>query len=244
MTGPRRGPGGGSEESLRVAGAFSELARLEEAATQVDATPGLAGVLARVIAPGADLSITLGPPTAPRSLDATTQLAQHYDGLQMRAGEGPCQSAWESAAIVLTDDLGADARWPAFTRLAATAGLVSVLAVPVKDGDEVLGVVNAYVAEPCAFAQLDVAVAELTACTVGQVLHRIETIRGLNRLVANLRQALSSRSVIDQAKGILMARRGCDPDAAFQALAEQSQQRNVKLRELAALIVAEAQRPS
>jgi GAF domain-containing protein len=209
-----------------------------------EVTPGLAANLARVIAPGADLSVTLGPPTDPHSLDSTTQLAQHYDGLQMRAGEGPCQSAWESAAIVLTDDLSTDPRWPGFTDLAATAGLASVLAVPVRSDEKVLGVVNAYATEPAAFARLDVALAELTAYMVGQVLHRVETIRGLTELVANLRQALSSRSVIDQAKGILVARHGYDPETAFHVLSEQSQHRNVKLRVLASQLVAEAQRPS
>ena len=56
-------------------------------------------------------------------------------------------------------------------------------------------------------------------------------------LTENLREALESRDVIGQAKGILMARRGCTPEVAFEALRKASQQRNIKLREIAEQVV-------
>jgi hypothetical protein len=51
--------------------------------------------------------------------------------------------------------------------------------------------------------------------------------------VAGLRRALESRAVIEQAKGVIMARVGCDADAAFEVLVHQSQSENRKLREIA-----------
>jgi AmiR/NasT family two-component response regulator len=54
---------------------------------------------------------------------------------------------------------------------------------------------------------------------------------------------MESRAVIEQAKGILMHEQGCDADAAFATLARVSQQANVKLRDIAAQIVARAARP-
>jgi AmiR/NasT family two-component response regulator len=63
-------------------------------------------------------------------------------------------------------------------------------------------------------------------------------------LARNLELALGSRAVIDQAKGILMARHGLTPGAAFDVLSEQSQRSNRKLREVAEELVARAQRPS
>src|SRR5207237_5885763 len=56
-------------------------------------------------------------------------------------------------------------------------------------------------------------------------------------LTEHLREALESRDVIGQAKGILMARRGCTPDAAFEALRKVSQHRNIKLRQVAEQVV-------
>jgi AmiR/NasT family two-component response regulator len=56
---------------------------------------------------------------------------------------------------------------------------------------------------------------------------------------AELEQALVSRSTVDMAKGILMARLGLDPDGAFDALRSISQRRHVKLRDLAVELVRE-----
>ena len=71
------------------------------------------------------------------------------------------------------------------------------------------------------------------------MFQRIESTRALRDMVTNLRQALSSRSVIDQAKGILMARHGYDADEAFTALSELSQRENIKVRDLAVLLTEE-----
>ncbi|HEX4100746.1 MAG TPA: ANTAR domain-containing protein, partial [Pseudonocardiaceae bacterium] len=63
-------------------------------------------------------------------------------------------------------------------------------------------------------------------------------------LADHLRIALSSRSVIDQAIGIVMAKRGCSPEAAFTTLRTVSQRRNIKLRVVATELVDATQTPS
>jgi hypothetical protein len=55
--------------------------------------------------------------------------------------------------------------------------------------------------------------------------------------VAQLREALESRDVIGQAKGILMERHGIGADEAFARLVQMSQSGNVKLREIAENLV-------
>ena len=55
--------------------------------------------------------------------------------------------------------------------------------------------------------------------------------------IQELRQALQSRSVIDQAKGLVRAWLCCSEDEAFQALTVASQRANVKLRQLAVELV-------
>ena len=228
--------GGTREESLRVANVFQSLAQLEEATSEAEAASGLAAMLAELIGPAADLSVTIGPPANPSVIDSSGALAQRLDGLQMQAAEGPCQAAWDTGQKVLTPDLRTDARWPTLSALVEPTEVASVLALPVNVRDEMVGVINAYSTQTDAFAGVDIEIAELAAFAVGQVFHRIEGTRALRDMVANLRQALSSRSVIDQAKGILMARHGYDADAAFAALSEQSQQENVKVRDLAVLL--------
>ena len=159
----------------------------------------------------------------------------------MQAGEGPCQTAWDTREKVLSPDIRKDERWPALAKLVAPTEVASVLALPVHVRDEMVGVINAYSTKRDAFAGVDLQIAELAAFAVGQVFHRIEGNLALRDMVTNLRQALSSRSVIDQAKGILMARHGYDADKAFAALSELSQQENVKVRDLALLLTEQAQ---
>lgn len=79
-------------------------------------------------------------------------------------------------------------------------------------------------------------VAEALRALVGMV----EDHESLNREVANLRRAMSSRPAIEQAKGMLMAENRCDADAAFALLVKLSQDHNVPLADVAAAIVYQA----
>jgi AmiR/NasT family two-component response regulator len=56
-------------------------------------------------------------------------------------------------------------------------------------------------------------------------------------LVEQLRTALASRDVIGQAKGVLMERHRIDAQEAFDRLVRESQERNVKLRDIAQAMV-------
>lgn len=64
----------------------------------------------------------------------------------------------------------------------------------------------------------------------------LETLRGE---VSQLRNALTSRATIDQAKGIIMAERHCTPEEAFEVLVKLSQNSNVPLRDVASTLVSQ-----
>jgi AmiR/NasT family two-component response regulator len=98
-------------------------------------------------------------------------------------------------------------------------------------------VLNWYRTVPGRFTEVQTQAAEVLALAAGAALEAVEETGRLRRLADQLDQALASRAVIDQAKGIVMARRGCTADEAFTHLAALSQQRNVKLRDLAAALV-------
>ncbi|MFJ9924905.1 anti-anti-sigma factor [Streptomyces misionensis] len=69
---------------------------------------------------------------------------------------------------------------------------------------------------------------------------RAEQLAVLRAEIAQLRHALDSRPVIDQARGVLMAAHGCTPDTAWDILRETSQRTNTKLRHIAAAVIASA----
>ncbi|MFI8170713.1 ANTAR domain-containing protein [Streptomyces sp. NPDC085931] len=77
--------------------------------------------------------------------------------------------------------------------------------------------------------------------TSAVALERAERLHVLQEEVAQLRQAIASRPVIDQARGILMATHGCTSEQAWHILRETSQLSNTKLRDVAAAVTASAE---
>jgi AmiR/NasT family two-component response regulator len=78
---------------------------------------------------------------------------------------------------------------------------------------------------------------DLLSTAVAAVLHEIAAKSELEAVASQLRTALTSRATIEQAKGMIMAERGCSAEEAFEQLAKISNDRNVKLRDVAAALV-------
>ena len=75
------------------------------------------------------------------------------------------------------------------------------------------------------------------AAELFELLASMSDYETLTREVTQLRRAMKTRPMIEQAKGILMAQRRCDEKAAFAALRKMSQDNNVPLADVAAAIV-------
>jgi PAS domain-containing protein len=189
---------------------------------------------------GADLvvSVSLGPPESPETLASTGQIAQATDGAQMQAGEGPCVTAFHDMTMVVSDDLHRDSRWPRLAPLVPPE-VHGALAVPLEVGPLLVGALNFYRTSPASLSPL-IEPAELTAVTVAAVLHERGVRADLDKLAADMEAALKSRAVIDQAKGIVMAHRGCDATEAFAHLVHLSSTQQKKLREVAQELVDRA----
>jgi transcriptional regulator with GAF, ATPase, and Fis domain len=155
-------------------------------------------------------------------------------------GEGPCQSAYEQRTTIAVLDQSNDARWPDYRAGALKLGLSSVVAVPVQIGDMTMGALNFYSREVGFGGSDTIWAAELLAAAVAAVMHETDLKLELESLSGQLRSALESRATIDQAKGIVMARQHCTPEEAFELLVKISSRTNVKLREVARRVVAEA----
>ncbi|KQS66088.1 GAF domain-containing protein [Modestobacter sp. Leaf380] len=197
----------------------------------------LSGIVRDAVGAADSASITVGSPADPQQLASDSRSAQELDGLTYRIGEGPCLAAYESGQTVATGDLLADDRFPRLAAAAGGTGVRSVLSLPVVAGEATLGVLNVYAAQVDAFGERDRRVGELVASVVAAVLEQVSQRQSLRSLTEHLRQALTSRAVIEQAKGIVMAHHGGTADEAFARLVALSNTHNVKLRDLAGLIV-------
>lgn len=219
---------------VRIASAFAKLYRLSlDAGSPQEVMTRIAEVSEDLCAPQSSVSITVGPPAEPLFLGASTKFAQSVDACQMSANEGPCQLAWELGTIVYSDDALIDSRWPVFAKKAAHTGLVSALAAPIRDGESVLGALNVYSLVGAAFGGDDMHVVEMLAEAIGAVLCSINENRALREMTQQLQHAMDSRELIEQAKGVLMARFNCSAEEAFERLKHVSQNKNVRVRTLA-----------
>jgi response regulator NasT len=72
---------------------------------------------------------------------------------------------------------------------------------------------------------------------IGLAMRRFEQFQALRQEAADLRQALEDRKVIERAKGLLMKKAGLDEQDAFRRLQKRASEKNLKLVELARMIV-------
>jgi PAS domain S-box-containing protein len=232
------GPLPTSDDDLRAATAVAELCMLPtDSADQQRLLGDMTLVLRSAVRSATTVSVTIGDPTAPDRLASDSIEAQQVDGLQLQLGEGPCVEAYRSGGAVVVADLTADDRWPKLATAARSQPLRSVLALPIRLDDERAGVVNIYAHEPEVFAERSVRVGEIITSALAAVLRGVHERTALRALVHHLERALNSRAVIEQAKGIVIAHHGGTPDEAFARLVTFSSKHNVKLRDLATLIV-------
>jgi GAF domain-containing protein len=166
----------------------------------------------------------------------TDEVAQRIDDDQYAADEGPCLTAIRTGQIVKVDSLTAEARWPAFTRRAKAEGIRSSCSVPLPVDHTIVGALNLYSASG-PFGERDEWTANQLARQAAVTLSNALAFDRMQALVGNLTDALASRDVIGEAKGIIMERQKCTAEAAFDILRVASQRQNIKLRDLAQQVV-------
>jgi signal transduction protein with GAF and PtsI domain len=136
---------------------------------------------------------------------------------------------------VYVGDVRKDKRF-AFPDIAASEGLVSMLAVPMLSKDKVIGVINTYTAQEYAFTKEDVSVLQSVA---NQCASAIVQMRLLAEKLA-AQEALETRKIIERAKGVLMRKRGMSEPDAFREIQKQSMDRRKTMKEIAeAVLLAE-----
>jgi GAF domain-containing protein len=172
----------------------------------------------------------------------TDPLVLVLDQRQYETGDGPCLDAVRSGTINRTSTADSSLRWPQLTQWAREEGVHSLLAAPLVAGGLPVGALNLYGTRPDAFAAVDDELVLLFTAQASVALTNARLYRRATALNAQLAEAMASRAVIEQAKGVLVGTRGLTPDEAFLELRDLSQHRNQKLREVALEVVAEAAR--
>jgi hypothetical protein len=199
------------------------------------------------VAPQVDIaSVTLrSPDGAFHTPIATHQVAQLLDERQYELGEGPCVTAALNpgpAFAVWPDSSEPDSPWPNFTRAARELGVEAVLSLsllPTPEPPRLSGALNLYSRQPDGLDAIDRNAILLLATHASLALASTEAVTTARLREAQLHQAIDSRDVIGQAKGILMGRRNISADEAFDILRASSQHLNVKLTQVAKVLVAQ-----
>lgn len=160
------------------------------------------------------------------------------DELQFVLKEGPCFDALRLQEIVHSRDLAHDERWPRWAPMAAReAGVASIVSYRLYTAQDTLGAMNLYSAQPDAFDPDDINNGQALAAHVGVAL-------AASQHAENLETAITNRTSIGRAEGILMERFGLRPDQAFAVLRRVSQRRNVKLNRIAEELVRTGETPT
>lgn len=174
---------------------------------------------------------------APSTAAASDQRVVVLDSYQYGSGEGPCLEAATSGRPVRATAADATLRWPKFSSAIAQQQVRSFLSAPITLETKGIGSLNVYSRTEQGFDVADEVLLRVFVMAVeGTVFNAQRAEQALFEL-EGLREAMRSRATIEQAKGMVMAIRGINADDAFEVLATQSQNENVKLAVIARRIV-------
>ncbi|MGY1638831.1 GAF and ANTAR domain-containing protein [Geodermatophilus sp. SYSU D00742] len=182
--------------------------------------------------------LTLARSSGAVTVNATGPLAQEADERQYRVDDGPCLQAMREGVVVRVDDMAGERRWGPYPELAAQAGVRSSLSLPLEVEGRSRGALNLYSTRPAAFGAGDEETAGRWAAHASGALAVALRIADGHDRADQLIGGMDTRAVIGQAIGLVMARERCTAEQAFALLRVSSQRRNVKLRDVAAALVA------
>lgn len=165
---------------------------------------------------------------------ASSEATRNLEVFQLQRDQGPCLDCYRSGAAVSVADLGAEAgRWPSFVAAAIEAGFASVHAVPMRLRETVLGAVGFFGASVGSLGNDDLRLGQALAHVAAVALVQERAAADTALINAQLQQALDSRVVLEQAKGVLAQRGGLDMDEAFAVLRRYARDHNLRLTDVA-----------
>ena len=230
---------GGNRRAPVAGGAVNELAGLlVDEQDLPDLLCRVAELAVRTIPHCTAASVTLVQAGRPSTVAQTAQLALDADQAQYASGQGPCLEAMRLQQITRFSSDGDNSLWPRFAASAGDLGITAVLAAPLVASGRSVGALNMFCAAGGSFDDVNDEVVALFSDQAAVALANVRLYDESRLLSSQLAEAMASRSLIEQAKGVLMERGAADEDAAFDQLRLQSQRVNRKLRDVATDVVA------
>jgi len=193
----------------------------------------MAVLAASLVGEGMSCGMTMRPSGAPVTVACSDEVAGLVDEVQYTLDDGPCLHAMRTGQVTRIEDTAEKERWPEFEAQAAARGIRSCLALPLNTD----GALNMYSRAAFAFGPAETRRAEEFARNAAGALTLAVRLASHAELIDQLRSSMASRTVIDQALGIIMARERCGQARAFAILRTASPNSNVKLRDIASAIV-------
>ncbi|GAB3333665.1 GAF and ANTAR domain-containing protein [Micromonospora halotolerans] len=177
-----------------------------------------------------------------RVVAASSERTRLLELFQLQTDQGPSVDCFRTGQPVSVADLATAGRWPRFTAAAAEVGFAAVHALPMRLRSEVIGTLTLFDVRRGALdeGRLRIGQALADVATIGLLQQR--AIHRRDILTEQLQTALTSRVLIEQAKGVLAERLQVDVGEAFALLREGARSRNRRLSELSRAIVDGSER--
>jgi GAF domain-containing protein len=175
-----------------------------------------------------------------RVVAASSEEARLTELMQLQADQGPCLDCYRDGASVSVLDLAeAVGRWPMFVAAATAAGepvFRAVHAVPLRVRGEAIGVLNLFRHRRGAIPPDDLAVGQALADVATVAILAERAIRRAETVNEQLQVALTSRVIIEQAKGVLAQHATLSMDRAFDLMRRYARASNERLSDVARAI--------
>ena len=176
-----------------------------------------------------------------RVLASSSEAMRVLELFEAQADEGPCVDCYRSGKPVVNQKLtDADSRWPRFGPKAVDAGFRSVHALPMRLRDQTIGALNMYRVDEGQMRDSDVVAAQALADVATIAILQNRAALDARALNAQLTQALNTRIVIEQAKGVVAERAGLDMEQAFDRLRSHARKHNLRLADVAQAVTTKA----
>ena len=152
---------------------------------------------------------------------------------ELQGAQGPCLDAFSTGRPVQASAADGRIRWPDFARRASDSGFQMLCAVPLRVRTDVIGAMNLFRGTDAPFTsdEMDIAQAMAEMAAIGLIQER--ALRERTFLTEQLQAALTSRVIIEQAKGMLAEYLKVTVDDAFELLRNYARTRNRKLSDVA-----------
>jgi len=174
-----------------------------------------------------------------RFVTAVSTASEELERSQEKWQAGPGRDAYETGEVVRVSDVRLESvRWPEFAEAATTLNVAGVAGIPMRLADKVVGALNLYASQPRDWSDSDVAVASVLADVATSYVVNASKLRQQEQLSEQLQEALESRIVIEQAKGITAQQHAVSVDEAYQRMRRHARANNASMRVVAEAIVA------